>query len=273
MLAYITWNIDPEITRIFGFISLRYYSLLFVSGLIIGYLIVKRIYLKEGIPIESLERLSLYIFIGTIAGARLGHCMFYEPVYYWQHPFEMLLPFIWIPGVSFEFTGYQGLASHGGAIGVLLAIILYCKKDHVNLLWVLDRVSVAIPLTGSFIRIGNFMNSEIIGKPTNSSYGIVFQQVDLLPRHPAQLYEAISYLLIFVLLSGLFKKTKTNRKNGFLFGLFLVLLFGARFFIEFFKIIQSDFESGMALNMGQILSIPFLAVGIALMIWKRKSCN
>lgn len=216
MLAYITWNVDPEIIRLFGVISLRYYSLLFVSGLILGYLIVRRIYIKEGIPAESQERLSIYILIGTVAGARLGHCLFYEPAYYWQHPWEIILPFRWIPGESFEFTGYQGLASHGGAIGVLLAIIIYCKKYHVNLLWTLDRVSVAIPLTAFFIRLGNFMNSEILGKPTFSRYGVVFEQVDLYPRHPAQLYEAFSYLLIFWALKWIFYITKENRQNGFL---------------------------------------------------------
>ncbi|MCY1718797.1 prolipoprotein diacylglyceryl transferase [Prolixibacteraceae bacterium Z1-6] len=271
LLSYINWNVDPEIVKLFGVISLRYYSLLFVSGLILGYYIVKQIYLKEKETVENLEKLAVFVFAGTIIGARLGHCLFYEPGYYLSHPLEMILPFKWIPGKSFEFTGYQGLASHGGAIGVLTALLLYCRKYKVKFLWVLDRLAIATPLTGAFIRFGNFMNSEIIGSPTNSEYGVVFNRVDLLPRHPAQLYEACSYLLIFGLLLWFYSKQIEKRKNGFIFGLFLVLLFAVRFLIEFFKINQANFEDGMLLNMGQLLSIPFVLSGLTLMIWKRKA--
>ena len=270
IISNINWNIDPEIVKLFGVFSIRYYSLLFVTGLILGYFIVKQIYLKEKESIENLEKLAVFVFIGTIVGARLGHCLFYEPEYYLNNPLEMILPFKWKIGESFEFTGYQGLASHGGAIGVLTAIFIYCRKYNVNFLWVLDRLAIATPVTGAFIRFGNFMNSEIIGKPTNSNFGIVFQRVDLLPRHPTQIYEAFAYLLIFLVLLWIYSTQKEKRKNGFIFGLFLVLLFVARFLIEFFKINQVDFESGMIINMGQLLSIPFVLVGLTLMIWKRK---
>ncbi len=269
MFGYIIWNINPEITQLFGLLSLRYYSLLFFSGLILGYFVVRQFYINDQVPLERLEKLAIFIFIGTIAGARIGHCLFYEPDYYLQHPLEIFLPFEWSVDGRFKFTGYQGLASHGGAIGVLIAIITYCRKYKTPILWVLDRVAVAVPVTGAFIRFGNFMNSEIIGKPTNSNYGVVFQKVDYLPRHPAQLYEAAAYVLIFILLYRISRRVFTIYQDGFLFGLFLALLFGARFFIEFFKIIQSDFESSMALNMGQILSLPFITAGIVLMVWKK----
>jgi len=270
MIGYINWNVDPEITNLFGLISLRYYGILFMTGLMMGYLIVRQLYRKENIPVGNLDRLTIYIFIGTIIGARLGHCMFYEPEYYLRNPLEIILPFKWKIGGNFEFTGYQGLASHGGAIGVLLAILLYCRKNNFGFLWVLDRIAIATPLTGLFIRFGNFMNSEIIGEPTNSNFGVVFQKVDLLPRHPAQLYEALAYLLIFIILVWNFSKFKKTKKDGYTFGLFLIMLFTARFFIEFFKINQVDFENGMLINMGQLLSIPFILSGIGLMIWKRK---
>lgn len=269
MTGFINWNIDPEIVKLFGVVSLRYYGLLFVTGLFLGYYIVTRIYIKEDLPIENLEKLAIFILIGTIAGARFGHCLFYEPEYYLKHPLDIILPFKWDTSGKFEFTGFQGLASHGGAIGVLTAIFLYCKKYHFNFLWVLDRVAIGTPVTGAFIRFGNFMNSEIIGEPTGTNYGIVFQKVDLLPRHPTQLYEAFSYLIIFLVLHWIYSDKKTKRQNGYIFGLFLIMLFGVRFILEFLKINQVDFENGMILNMGQFLSIPFILIGIGLIIWKR----
>ena len=228
IIGYITWNIDPEIIKLFGLVSIRYYSLLFVMGLILGYLIVKRIYIKEKISFESLEKLALYVFIGTVFGARLGHCLFYEPSYYLKNPLEIILPFSWKVGEGFAFTGYQGLASHGGAIGVLTAIILYCRNNHFDFLWVLDRVAVATPVTGAFIRLGNFMNSEIIGEPTNTSYGVVFQRVDLLPRHPTQLYEASAYFLIFLVLLWSYSRKKGERKKRLYFRFVLGFTFWSK---------------------------------------------
>ncbi|MGS2741141.1 prolipoprotein diacylglyceryl transferase [Sinomicrobium sp. M5D2P17] len=255
------WNVDPVIIQVTDTFPLKYYGLLFVSGLLLGYLVVKRIYRKENIPVTQLDKLLTYIVIGTVAGARLGHCLFYEPGYYLNHPVEIFLPIQEING-SYRFTGYQGLASHGGAIGVLLAIMLYCRKYKTRLLWVLDRISIAIPLTGAFIRFGNFMNSEIYGKPTNGNWGVVFMRDDLIARHPTQLYEALAYLSIFVVLILLYRSQNVRQKSGFLFGLFLVLLFTARFLLEFFKENQVGFEDNMIINMGQLLSIPFILLGI-----------
>ncbi len=255
------WNMDPVIVQVTDTFPLKYYGLLFVSGLFLGYLVVKRIYRKENIPVTQLDKLLTYIVIGTVAGARLGHCLFYEPGYYLNHPVEIFLPIQEING-SYRFTGYQGLASHGGAIGVLLAMALYCRKYKIRLLWVLDRIAIAIPLTGAFIRFGNFMNSEIYGKPTNGNWGVVFMRDDLIARHPTQLYEALAYLSIFVVLMLLYRSENVRQKSGYLFGLFLVLLFTARFLIEFFKENQVGFENNMTINMGQILSIPFILLGI-----------
>lgn len=177
------WDVDPVIFWITDSFPLKYYGLIFVTGLLLGYFIVKRIYEKENIPIEHLEKLLIYIVIGTVVGARLGHCLFYDPEYYLSRPLEIFLPIAEVNG-SFKFVGFQGLASHGGALGVLIAIIWYSKKYKTKLLWVLDRVAIGSPLAGAFIRLGNFMNSEIYGKPTNGNWGVVFRRDDLIPRHP-----------------------------------------------------------------------------------------
>ncbi len=266
---FIQWDVDPEIVNLFGMISIRYYSLLFVSGLMLSYRIVQRMYKREGLPSEHLWHLATYIFIGTVAGARLGHCLFYEPGYYLSHPLEMLLPVQWIDG-SLRFTGYHGLASHGGAIGVLLAIMAYARKYKETIWAVLDKIGVVAPLAGAFIRLGNLMNSEIIGHPTTVPWAFVFRRVDVLPRHPAQLYEAIAYLIIFVIVYGLYRR-KNTKADGFLFGLMLVLLFMARFLIEFLKEHQVSFEEGLPFDMGQMLSLPFIFCGIFLMFLKRSS--
>ena len=263
----IEWNPNPEIVRLFGSFSLRYYSLLFVGGLILGYQVVKHIYKKEGYPPERLEKLAMYIFIATVVGARLGHCLFYEPEYYLSRPLEMLLPIQFVDG-KMQFSGFQGLASHGGILAVFIAIWLYCRKYKEPMFAVLDKVSIGGALAGAFIRLGNFMNSEILGKATNADYGVVFSRVDQIPRHPAQLYESIAYFIIFIILFTLYKKLKGKRSDGWLFGLFFTLLFVARFLIEFFKINQVSFEDGMSLNMGQLLSIPFIVFGIAVMVKK-----
>lgn len=259
------WDTDPVILWITETFPLKFYGLLFVTGLFLGYFVVKHIYEKERIPTEQLDSLLTYIVLGTVIGARLGHCLFYEPIYYLEHPLEIFLPIKEIGG-SYQFIGFQGLASHGGAIGVLLAIVLYCRKYKLKILWVLDRVALATPVTGAFIRFGNFMNSEIYGKPTNGSWGVVFERDDLIPRHPTQLYEAISYLTIFALLYLIHKSRTKNNPNGLIFGVFLILLFLARFILEFFKENQVAFENQMALNMGQLLSIPFMLIGAIILI-------
>lgn len=263
------WDVDPVIFWLTDTFPLKYYGFLFVTGLLLGYLIVKNIYKKEDIPLEQLDSLLTFIVLGTIIGARLGHCLFYQPDYFLDHPLEIILPIQKING-AYKFIGYQGLASHGGAIGVLIAIMIYCRKYKVNLLWILDKVAIAIPVTGAFIRFGNFMNSEIYGKPTNGNWGVVFVQDDLIPRHPTQLYEAFSYLLIALALFIIYNKTQISKTKGIMFGFFLIFLFSARFVIEFFKENQVGFENSMILNMGQLLSIPFVLSGVLLIYLKKR---
>lgn len=265
----IYWNTDPTIYWITDSFPLKYYGLLFAIGILLGYSIVKRIFIKENVSVEILDNLLIYIIVGTILGARLGHCLFYEPEYFFQHPIEILLPIKKIGGI-YKFVGFQGLASHGGTIGVFTAVLLFYRKNKVNLLWLLDRIAIAVPVTAAFIRLGNFMNSEIYGKPTSGNWGIVFQKDDLIPRHPTQLYEAFAYFLIFLVALFLYQSDQIKKRNGFIFGIFLILLFSARFIIEFFKENQESFENQMPINMGQILSIPFVLAGILLILWRLK---
>lgn len=266
ILNYINWNLDPEIANVFGF-SLRYYSLLFVTGLILTILTLKWIFKKEGLLSENLDKLTMFSIIGLVVGMRLGHCLFYEPSYYLANPLEIILPVKFLDEGGIEFTGFQGLASHGGVLGFLIALYFYSRKTKQSMIGTLDLIAVAAPLLGVFIRLGNFMNSEIIGIPTTSPLGVIFERVDNIPRHPAQLYEAFSYLIIFLIMIFLYKKMRHKNKKGFFFGLVLVLIFVARFLIEFVKENQVNFEDGMSLNMGQILSLPYIIVGIGFMIY------
>lgn len=259
-LLQIIWNIDPEIFNAGGF-SLRYYSVLFAIAFFLGYWLMKKMYLREGQDEQKLPPLLIYIILGTLIGARLGQVLFYEFDYFKNHPLEIILPFR-IGKDGFEWTGYQGLASHGGAIGILLALALYCKKYKQPFLWVLDRLVIVIALAGFFIRLGNLFNSEIIGKPSSLPWAFVFAKVDFLPRHPSQLYEAIAYSIIFFVLWMMYKRKRALLPKGFLFGLFLVLVFSARFFIEFSKEVQVRWEIALPINMGQILSIPFVLTGL-----------
>jgi len=266
ILNYINWNVDPEIINVFG-ISIRYYGLLFVSGLILCIYILGWIYKRENIPSEHLEKLSIYGMIGILAGARLGHCLFYEPSYYLSHPLEMILPITFPPDGGIKFIGYQGLASHGGVLGLVIALYFYSRKTKHSMIDAIDLIAVVAGLSFGFIRLGNFMNSEIIGIPTTRPWGVIFERVDYVPRHPAQLYEAISYFIIFAIMMILYKKMRDRLKNGFLFGLATVLFFSARFIIEFVKENQVGFEDGMKLNMGQLLSLPYIVVGIGFIIY------
>ncbi len=266
----IVWDVNPEMIHI-GALTVRYYGLLFGLGILLGYKLVSVVFKREGIPLQYLDHLLIYIFVGTLLGARLGHCLFYDFEYFSQHPLEILLPFT-IESGKFTFTGFTGLASHGGAIGVLIAIYLFCRKSKMNMLWLLDRVAIGVPVAGAFIRFGNFMNSEIYGKPTNGQWGVVFVQDDLIARHPTQLYEAFSYLLISVILWFLYPR-RDKKVKGVLFGYFLILMFTARFIIEFYKENQELFENNMLLNLGQLLSIPFILVGFLLVFLKSKSTD
>jgi phosphatidylglycerol:prolipoprotein diacylglycerol transferase len=274
-LNYIHWNLDPEIINVFG-ISIRYYGLFFVSGLILSIYILSWIYKRENIPPENLEKLSIFSMIGIIIGARLGHCLFYEPSYYLSHPLEMILPITFPPVGGVKFIGFQGLASHGGALGELIALYFYSRKTKHSMIDTIDLTAVVAGLAGVFIRLGNFMNSEIIGMSTTKPWGVIFERVDNLPRHPTQLYEAISYFIIFAIMVILYKKMRDKLRNGFFFGLLLILIFTARFIIEFVKEDQVGFEDGMKYNMGQLLSLPYILVGIGFLIfglWKTKKLS
>lgn len=266
MIIYINWDVNPEIFRWGGF-ALRYYSLFFAIAFLFSYGILARIYKKENIPGQYLNRLTIFLALGTILGARLGHTLFYEFSYYKNHLLEIILPFR-IDNGKFELTGYQGLASHGAAIGIVIAVVWYCRKYKQSFLWIMDRLVIVVALSAFFIRIGNLFNSEIIGKPTNVTWAFIFERVDMIPRHPAQLYEAVSYLVIFGILWFLYKKKIEKVQQGFVFGCFLIMLFSVRFLVEFVKENQEAFENQMVINMGQILSIPFIIIGIYLIVSK-----
>ncbi len=265
-LSYIHWNPDPEIINVFG-LSLRYYGLLFVTGLVLSLAVLRKLFRRENISADKLEKLSIYGFVGILAGARLGHCLFYEPAYYLAHPLEMILPLKFPEGGGIEFVGYRGLASHGGALGLIIALLVYARKTGESLIKTIDLIAVVAGLGAGFIRLANLMNSEIIGMPTQKPWGFVFERVDQLPRHPAQLYEALVYFFIFGMTLLLYYRKRAVLQNGFFFGWTLTLIFTARFFIEFIKERQVAFEEGMRLDMGQILSIPYILVGLGFMIY------
>jgi prolipoprotein diacylglyceryl transferase len=266
MLDVIHWNPDPAIFSI-GSFQLRWYSLLFAGGFLIGYIIMKRIFKREGVNLDWLDQLLFYIFLGAIIGARLGHCLFYDYEYYSQHVLEIFLPVKFEP--SFQFTGFMGLASHGGAIGIVIALLLFNRKvAKKHWMWIFDRIVIPIALAGAFIRTGNLMNSEIIGKAAEVPWAFVFEKIDQIPRHPVQLYEAISYILIFALLWIMYWYTQAGKMKGVIFSVFLIVLWGMRFILEYFKRSQGGLEEyfGQNLSTGQLLSIPFILVGMILLI-------
>ncbi len=249
-MNYFVWNASPILVNI-GPLSIRWYGLLFALGFIIGYEIFTWIYKVEGKNQKDIDSLTVVMVISTVVGARLGHCLFYEPNYYLSHPVEILE--VW----------KGGLASHGAAIGILLGIWIYSRyKREYSMMWILDRLVIAVALAAILIRLGNFFNSEILGHPASVPWAIIFARVDKIPRHPAQLYESVSYLIIFIILFFTYKKYKVDLPTGRLFGIFLTLVFVARFIIEYFKQNQSELEQNMALHIGQYLSIPFILIGI-----------
>ncbi|MFP4025172.1 MAG: prolipoprotein diacylglyceryl transferase [Thiohalospira sp.] len=253
ILNYITWDVNPDIVSFWG-LTIRYYGVLFAATFFFGYLIMQKIFQKEGLSIELLDKLTVYVAVGTVIGARLGHCLFYDPSYYLQNPVEILM--IW----------RGGLASHGAAIGILIALYYFARKSKKPYLWILDRIVIVVALGGFFIRMGNLMNSEIYGIETSLPWGFIFERNgEVVPKHPTQIYEALSYLLIFILLYTIYNKKGTKVQQGLIFSLFLILLFTVRFFIEFIKEVQVDFEKTMSLNMGQWLSIPFVLAGFYLL--------
>jgi len=261
IFAEIHWGVDPNIFSI-GPLTVRYYGLLFALAFFVGYQIMYKIFLKEHKSIKELESFTIAIILGTVFGARLGHCLFYEPDYYLSNPLEILK--IW----------KGGLASHGAAIGITLALLLFLKikKPQVSFWWLADRTVIPISLAAVFVRLGNFFNSEIVGRQADIPWAVVFERLnDGIPRHPTQLYEAFAYLLIFIFLLIRYKKYSSDLPKGQMLGIFLTLLFSARFIIEFFKEVQVDFEKTLYLDMGQILSIPAIIVGIIIIFWSRKN--
>jgi len=263
----IVW--DPPLGIDLGFFTLRYYSLMYLIAFVLGWYIMKFIYKKEQVDLEKLDPLFIYTVLATLIGARLGHVIFYQSELFTEDPLSVFLPFKFVP--EFEFTGFQGLASHGAALGIMVAMYLYHKKVlHKPLLWILDRVVIPVTIGGMFIRLGNFMNSEIVGKPTGSDFGVIFTEYPAkiglagpaVPRHPAQLYEAGCYLIIFLLLWWIYNKTNKSERMGYLFGMFMLLLWLVRFLIEFVKEPQVEERAAWLLNTGQVLSIPFILLGI-----------
>jgi prolipoprotein diacylglyceryl transferase len=260
VLAQITWDVSPEIFRL-GPLPIRWYSLGWLLAFGVGFYLVRWIYRREGKPEEDLETVLLYMILGAIIGARLGHCFFYRPEYYLANPLEI---------VAF-WKGFRGLASHGGTLGILVSLFIFSRRHPDQpYLWLLDRIAAPTALGGFFIRMGNLMNSEILGLPADVPWAMVFTRVDPVPRHPAQLYEALSYLAIFVLLLTLYRRKGPALPRGILTGVFFATVFGARFFIEFVKERHAAFEATLPLSMGQILSVPVIVAGVAIIVWSLK---
>ena len=272
LLLYIQWNPSIEAFNV-GSYSFRWYSMCWLFGLAIAYLVVKRLYKEQKIKDELFDPLFFYCFFGILIGARLGHCIFYQPDYFltsFKGFVEMLLPIHFLPDGGWKMTGYAGLASHGGTAGLMLALWLYCKRTKLSLWTVLDNIAIATGTTACFIRLGNLMNSEIIGKATDVPWAFIFEKVDALPRHPSQLYEAIAYALLFVIMWALHKKWPEKIGTGWYFGFCLTYIFTFRFLIEYTKEIQEAFEASLPIDMGQILSIPFVIIGVWCMVKSKK---
>lgn len=247
----IRWNANPELVS-FGAITIRWYGILFAAAFLAGLGIMRSIYDRAGRPRAELETFFLWMLVGVVVGARLGHCLFYDPRYYLAHPADIFK--IW----------EGGLSSHGGAAGILVCLILFRRRTGLGFLWLPDRIVIPIALGAAFIRIGNFMNSEIVGIPTDGSWGVVFERIDMFPRHPVQLYESAAYAAIFAVLLLMYRRWDDRLRPGALTGTFLSLGFSARFAIEFFKTPQAAYESTFAISVGQWLSVPFIVAGILL---------
>lgn len=310
LLEYIFWN-PSEVMGHLGPFTLRWYGMCWLVGLAGSYFLMKWLYKDQKIKDELFDPLFIYCFLGILIGARLGHCLFYEPGYFLSsgtHFVEMFVPMHKMADGTWKYTGYAGLASHGGTLGLMIALWLYCRKTKMNIWHVLDDIAIATPITACFIRLGNLMNSEIIGRPTDVPWAFVFEQVDNVPRHPGQLYEALAYFCFIFVMLGAYRqsnkvtKLQSNEEtrlqsneetklqsnkvtrlqsnggtgvrrrvgSGFYFGLVLTLIFTFRFFIEYTKADQVDFEAGMLFNMGQLLSVPFIVIGVVCMIRKGK---
>tara|TARA_B110001469_G_scaffold29152_1_gene29723 strand:+ start:141 stop:974 length:834 start_codon:yes stop_codon:yes gene_type:complete len=270
------WDPSSDGIALFGDFKIHYYSLMWMAAFVTGWYLMKKVYRNEGLSDEKLDGLFMYSVLGIMIGARLGHVVFYQSELFKEDFLSVFLPFRFTGG--FEFTGFRGLASHGAAIGMIISMYIYNKKIlKKSVLWILDRVVIASALGAIFIRVGNFFNSEMIGKPTEEGFplAIVFRQLDSIPRHPGQLYEAFGYVFVFLILLFLYWKTKKSTQTGYLFGLFLVLLMSVRVVVEQFKIAQIDSREDwvLGLNTGQVLSIPFVLCGLYFMFLYKPKTN
>jgi len=292
---YILWN--PSLT--FG--PFRWYSLCWLIGLALAYFIVRHLFYEQGIAERTIKKngkkevenvfdpLFIYCFLGILIGARLGHCLFYQPDYFLtsgKHIVEMFLPIHFMADGGWKFTGYEGLASHGGTLGLMIALWLYVRYSKIGIWTVLDNIAIATGTTACFIRLGNLMNSEIIGKATDVPWAFIFERVDNLPRHPGQLYEAIAYAILFFIMWAIYKRSRKNPSTntqhptpntqypqvgtGWYFGFCLFYIFTFRFLIEYTKDVQEAWEADMLFNMGQLLSVPFIIIGLYCMIRAKK---
>lgn len=280
-LNYIVWNPDLEAFHL-GPIAVRWYGLMWIIGLALAYFVVKRLYQEQKIKDEYFDPLFIYCFFGILIGARLGHCIFYEPDYFLTSGkglVEMILPIRFLPEGGFKLIGYAGLASHGGTLGLMIALWMYVRKTKLSIWTVLDNIAIATGTTACFIRLGNLMNSEIIGKVTDVPWAFIFEHVDKVPRHPGQLYEAIAYAILFCIMWTIYKRSHQHPTSntqhpqvgtGWYFGFCLTYIFTFRFFIEYTKEIQEAFEASLPIDMGQILSIPFIILGTYCMIRAKK---
>ena len=276
-LLFINWN--PSLT--IG--PFRWYSLCWLIGLALAYFVVRKLYKEQKIKDEYFDPLFIYCFLGILIGVRLGHCLFYQPDYFLTSGkgfIEMLLPIHFLADGGWKFTGYEGLASHGGTLGLMIALWIYVKRTKLSIWTVLDNIAIATGITACFIRLGNLMNSEIIGKVTDVPWAFVFERVDMMPRHPGQLYEAIAYGILFGIMWSIYKRSSQHPSHttqhlqvgtGWYFGFCLTYIFTFRFLIEYTKEIQEAFEATLPFDMGQILSIPFIIIGVVCMIRSRRN--
>ena len=253
-MEHFVWDIDPNIFQ-FGAIQLRWYGVLFVGSFFVGLWLLERIYKREGKDSSILENFLIYLIIGAVVGARLAHCFFYEPSYYLSHPLEIL--YVW----------KGGLASHGGMVGTIIAIFVFAKRYNESFLWLLSRETMAGMVTAAFVRIGNFFNSEILGLPTDKPWGIIFARVDMTPRHPVQLYEGLSYFVLLGILIFVYRKSTYDFATKILPGMFLSMLFSVRFLLEYTKTRQADYTTDLPFTTGQMLSMPFIVIGLIWVIY------
>lgn len=257
-MEHLVWNVDPILLDL-GVLKIRWYGLMFASAFMFSYSLMQWIYQREGKNVEDLDKMLWYLAIGIVLGARLAHTLIYDPAYYLSHPEKILA--IW----------EGGLASHGGIIGLLIAMYLYKRGTNDSYLWLLDRVSFPATMSGAFIRIGNMFNSEILGTETTQPWGIIYQRIDNIPRHPVQLYEAFGYMLIFFVLLQVYKKTYDKPIKGLLFGLVISSVFIVRIIVEFFKTEQAMYSTNLPFTTGQLLSFPFLIIGLGFVFWSLKN--